>query len=154
MGRNLIMAIDRSEDGGRVIAIVGAYEHVLKSRVFGQYCTGLKHFRRVSSRRKARYIRFFEKRFTKLKEVLELIRIVQTIDKVNEIIQIHQPALIIIDNKLAASIDYQCMILEDSPKPRYMNDLITIADNLANYFRLILKNNPRKYGEKLKLFEK
>ena len=45
-------------------------------------------------------------------------------------------------------------IKESNPKPRYMENLITIADNLANYFRILLKDNPRKFREELRKFEK
>ncbi|MCD6300492.1 MAG: hypothetical protein J7L82_00285 [Staphylothermus sp.] len=154
MNKDLIIAVDRSENGGRVIAVVGADEHVLKSRVFGQYCAGLKHFRRVPSRRKSMYIRFFEKRFMKLSRVLEVVRIVKTVSKVNEIIQLYRPVLVIVDDKLSKNINHKHIVLESSPKPLYMDELMTIADNLANYFRLILKNNPKKYWEKLREFGK
>ncbi len=147
------MTIDRSKDGGRVIAIVGSYEHILKSRVFGQYCTGLKHFRRVPSRRKARYVKFFEKRFARLSRVLEVVRIARIVDEVNKIIWMYRPVIVVVDDKLSKNIRYKQKVLESSPKPRYMDNLMTIADNLANYFRLML-DNPRKYWEKLKEFEK
>jgi len=148
------VAIDLSEDGPRVIALVGAKEYVLKSRFFGQVCTGLKHFRRVSPDRKARYLRFFEKRYSKIRELLALARIVLSIREAKTLIEIHRPVLIVIDNKLAKSIDYQPKVLEDAPKPRYLNDLMTIADNLANYFRILLRNDPKRFREELERFEK
>ncbi len=64
-----------SEDYSRVIALVGAREHVVKSRVFGRACSGLKHFRRVGSDRKTRYLGFFRKRYAKLESLLETARV-------------------------------------------------------------------------------
>ena len=49
MKLDLVIAIDES---GSVIAVVGAEEHILKSRDFSRLCSGLKHFRRVGSDRK------------------------------------------------------------------------------------------------------
>ena len=35
-----------------------------------------------------------------------------------------------------------------------MNNLMIIADNLANYFRILLKNDPKRFREELRRFEK
>ena len=143
-----------SEDGPRVIALVGAREHVLKSRTFNQLCVGFRHFRKISSDRKLRYMRLFERRFSRVKEMLELVRIAFSVEEVSNIVKASKPVLIIVDDKLFRAIDYEPRIPESAPKPKYMNYLVTIADNLANYFRLILKNNPRKFREELRRFEK
>jgi len=129
-------------------------EHVLKSRVFGRLCTGLRHFRRVSSSRRASYLRFFSRRYSKLREVIDLARVVQSIDAVESLLHRYRPALIIVDNKLSRYISYEPKVLESEPKPKYMNNLITITDNLANYFRILLKNNPKRFREELRRFEK
>jgi len=149
-----VIAIDLSEDGPRVIAVVGVREHVLKSRVFGRLCTGLRHFRRVSPDRRASYLRFFSKRYPKLREILDLARIARSVDAVESLLHRYRPALIVIDNKLSKYISYEPKVLESAPKPRYMDNLITIADNLANYFRLLLKNDPRRFRDELRRFEK
>ncbi len=48
----MIVAIDLSEDGGRVIALVGVREHVLKRGKFSAITATLKHYREVHSKRK------------------------------------------------------------------------------------------------------
>ncbi len=134
--------------------MVGVREHVLKSRMFGRLCVGLRHFRRVSSNRKAAYLRFFVRRYSKLREVLDLVRIVRSVDEVEGILRRYGPALVIIDDKLSRHVSYEPRVLESAPKPKYMNNLITIADNLANHFRILLKEKPRKFGDELRSFEK
>ena len=126
----------------------------MKSRVFGRLCTGLKHFRRVSPDRRASYLRFFSRRYPKLRKVLSLVRIVQSIDVIEGLLQRYKPVLIVVDDKLSRYIGYEPRVPESTPKPKYMDNLITIADNLANYFRLLLKNNPKRFREELRKFEK
>jgi len=152
--RDLVVAIDVSEDGSRVVAVVGARVHVLNSRRFGRLCTGLKHFRRVSSDRKTGYLRSFAKKCFKLREVLDVVRIVWSVNDVINILSIYRPALVVIDDKLSRYINYEPKILESMPKPIYLDNLMTIADNLANYFRILLIKNPRKLREELRKFEK
>ena len=151
---NLVIAIDLSEDEPRVIALVGAREHVLKTRVVGNLCSGLEHYRKVPSWRKPRYLKFFEKRYVRLKPFLDIARIVFSPSEAERLLLSIRPSLVVVDNKLLKSIDYEPKIAEDAPKPRYLDKLITIADNLANYFRLILKNDPKQFREELKKFEK
>jgi len=151
---NLVIAIDLSEDGPRTIALVGVKEHVLKSRLFSRLFTGLRHFRRVSPDRRASYLRFFSRRYLKLREMISLARITHSINTVENLLHRYEPVVIIIDNKLNRYISYEPKILESAPKPKYMDNLVIIADNLANYFRLLLKDNPRKFREELRRFEK
>ena len=149
-----MIAIDLSEDGARVIALVGGWEHVLKSRVFSTLCIGLEHYRRVPSWRKARYMRFFEKRFLRLREFIDVARVVLNPNEVDRVLRVVRPGLVVVDNKLLRLITYEPKIPEGSPKPRYLENLMTIADNLANYFRILLKNNPKRFKEELRRFEK
>ena len=149
-----MIAIDLSEDGPRVVAVVGARASILKTRVFGNLCSGLEHYRRVPSWRKKRYLKFFERRYSKLKEFLSIARVALSLDEVNRIASFLDPGLAIVDDKLFNSISVEPKIRESDPKPRYMDNLFTIADNLANYFRILLKNNPKKFREELIRFEK
>lgn len=143
-----------SEDGPRVIALVGARANILKTRVFGNLCSGLKHYRRVPSWRKKRYLKFFERRYSRLKEFLSVARVALSLDEVNRIASSLDLGLAIVDDKLFNSIDVEPRIRESDPKPRYVDNLFTVADNLANYFRILLKNNPKKLREELIRFEK
>ena len=134
--------------------MVGASASLLKTRAFGNLCSGLEHYREVPSWRKTRYLKFFERRYSRLKSFLSVARVALSIDKVNGIIRSLHPGLTIVDNKLFNSIDVEPKIRESDPKPRYMDNLMIIADNLANYFRIILRNSPKRFREELERFEK
>ena len=67
-------AIDLSEDGPRVIALIGGREHVLKSRGFLYATSWVEHFRRVSPRRRG-YLRKFSRYFPRISQYLEHVRI-------------------------------------------------------------------------------
>ena len=149
-----MIAIDLSEDGAKVIALVGSRESILKSRTFSTLCIGLEHYRRVPSWRKARYMRFFEKRFLRLREFIDAARVVPSPSEVDRVLQIVRPGLVVVDNKLLRLVTYEPKIPESSPKPKYLENLMTIADNLANYFRLLLKNDPKRFKKELRRFEK
>ena len=142
-----MIAVDLSENGARVIALVGAREHILKSRIFGRLCTGLRHFRRVSPSRRASYIRFFERRYMKLKEVLALAKVTLSVDSAERILSFYRPAVIIVDDKLFRRLGHGTKIRESAPKPRYMDDLMAIADNLANYLRILQSKNTKKFQQ-------
>ena len=43
---------------------------------------------------------------------------------------------------------------EGRAKRKHEEYLNKLADNLANYFRLLLRENPRKFNEELRKFEK
>lgn len=90
----------------------------------------------------------------KLKEVLALAKVTLSIDNAERILSFYSPAVIIVDDKLFRRLGHGTKIRESAPKPRYMDDLMAIADNLANYFRLVLRNNPRLFQKELKRFEK
>lgn len=151
---DLILAIDLSEDGPKVIALVGAKASVIKTRVFGNLCSGLEHYREVPSRMKVRYLRFFERRYLRLKDFLSIARVLLYIDKVNDVVRSLDLGLAVIDDKLFNSVDVEQKIRESDPKPRHIDNLFTIADNLANYFRILLKKEPRRLLEELRKFEK
>ena len=72
----------------------------------------------------------------RLKDFLSIARIALSIDTVNSIVNSLDLGLAIIDNKLFNSINAKRKIRESDPKPRYMDNLMIIADNLANYFRV------------------
>ncbi len=136
--------------------MVGAREYIVKSRVFGRACSGLRHFRRVGSDRKTRYLESFRKRYAELKSLLEVAKIFLSVEELRRFVDGISPrvAIAIVDDKLYNAIGVETKIREGSPKPRYMDNLMIIADNLANYFRILLRNNPGKFREELRRFEK
>ncbi len=127
---------------------------MLKRRVFGRLCTGLKHFRRVASRRKSSYLRFFERRYMKLRDLISIARVVLSVDEVNSIVRGIRVGLAIVDDSIFDRVEVEPKIRESEPKPKYMDNLMTIADNLANYFRILLRDNPRSFREELRRFRK
>ncbi len=98
MIEDLIVAIDRSENGGKVIVVIGASEHVLKREVVRR-ASWVKHFRRIPSAEKKAYMRRFPSRFDKIRRYLSIIRIFRSIDKVNKLINALSPGLVIVDDK-------------------------------------------------------
>ena len=99
-------------------------------------------------------MRFFEKRFLRLREFIDVARVVLNPNEVDGVLQVVRPGLVVVDNKLLRLIAYEPKIPESSPKPRCLENLMTIADNLANYFRILLKNSPKRFKEELRRFEK
>jgi len=65
-----VVAIDLSEDGRRVVALVGAKEHLLKDSKFLRVSKWLKHFREIGSDRKKAYLTLIPRRFEKVKPLL------------------------------------------------------------------------------------
>jgi len=139
-----------------VIAIVGARELIAKSRAFSRLCSDLKHFRRVGSDRKTRYLESFRERYSKLKSMLEVSRIFLSVEDLLRFVALISPriAVAVVDDKLYRVIEVKTKIREGSPKPKYMDNLMVVADNLANYFRILLKNRPERFEEELGIFEK
>ncbi len=147
-----------SEDGPRIIALVGAREHILKSQRFTTIASTLKHFRKVSSSRKKTYLKAFTRRYARLYNYLEIARVltysVEAMNKINQLLSKIKPALSIVDDKLYSEVNYPVKLRESKVRKRHLENLVTITDNLANYFRVLLKDNPKKFREELRRFEK
>ena|GEM_PF-1023729 len=156
----MIVAIDLSEDGGRVIALVGAREHVLKRGGFSAIAATLKHYREVHSKRKHSYIKAFPRRYLRLYKHIDVARIYvytpEALKEINTLLRKLKPALVIVDDKLYDQVNYleKRKRREGRAKRKHEEYLKKLADNLANYFRLLLRENPRKFNEELKKFEK
>lgn len=154
------MVIDRSEDGTRVIVLVGAREHILKNQKFSSTASMLKHYREVRSKEKRSYIKTFPRRYAKLLRYIEIARVyvysAKTLEEVNVLLQNLKPALVIVDDELYNQINYpnKQKRREKEAKRKHEEYLKNIADNLANYFRILLKENPRRFREELRRFEK
>jgi len=147
-----------SKDGAKVIVLIGAKEHVLKTPSFAKRASGLKHFREIGSDRKRTYLKAFPKRFDKLKQHLEIVKVLryseESIRYIDDYLHRVQPSLVIVDDHLYHLISYPNKLLEGNIRREELRRLLVIADNLANYFRLILKNDPKKFREELRRFEK
>ena len=141
-----------------MIAIVCAKEYILKSQRFATIVSSLKHYRKVPSTRKKTYLKTFIRKYAKLYNYLEVIRILPynlgAMSNVDRLLSQVKPALIIIDDKLYNKVNYPIKLKESRVRRKHIKNLVTVADNLANYFGILLKDNPEKFKEELKRFEK
>ncbi len=151
---DLIIAIDLSEDGPRVIALVGAREHIIKTSRFIKSLSRLRHVREVGSDRKSRYISLIPKRIQRVKEILEIVRICRDLACVENTLKQLSPLVVLVDDKLYSYIKHPRKVKESSIKETHRKKLMLLADNLANYFRILLKSDPKRFREELKRFEK
>jgi len=151
-----VVAIDLSEDGLKVIAVVGAREHVLKRSTFLDYTSWVVHFRKLHPRRKHSYLAKFSKRFPKISGHLLYARIFTSENEMLKFIMQLRPSVILVDDKLLDIVKdvNTLIILEKNIRYRHHRRLMLLADNLANYFRILLKEKPKKFREELKRFEK
>ncbi len=151
-----MIAIDLSEDGPRVIALVGAREHILKTRGFLYATSWIEHFRRVPPRRKSGYLRKFSRYFPKISQYLDHVRIFRDVDPLVRFAMICRPAVILVDDKLAKYIQNIDVLIVPESRIRLKHHarLMLVADNLANYFRILLKNDPKRFRDELRRFEK
>ena len=67
-----------------------------------------------------------------------------------------RPAVILIDDKLAKHIQNVDVLIVPESRIRLKHHvrLMLVADNLANYFRILLKNDPKRFRDELRRFEK
>ena len=153
---DLVMAIDISANGNQVIGIIGGFEHILKRKEFLRKTSWIKHYREISAREKHIYIVLFPRRFKKIESFLSVVKICRNIACANDVIGSVTPAVILIDDKLYNNFHNlaSVVIKESRIYYRHHRRLCLLADNLANYFRILLKRNPRRYLEELKRFEK
>lgn len=155
---DLIVAIDLSEDGPKVVALVGIKEHVLKDQRFSTIASTLKHFRRIPSRNKHTYINAFTRRYAKLYSHIALAKVYiyepRIDNELDTLLHRVQPSLVLIDDKLYGTITYPKKLHEGRVRKKHHRCLMTIADNLANYFRILLKKAPKRFREELRKFEK
>ena len=151
-----MVAVDLSKDGPTVIALVGAREHILKTRDFLYATSWIKHFRQVSLRRRRGYLRKFSRYFPKISEYLEHVKIFRETNSIMSFITMRQPAIVLIDNKLISYVQTTNILLIPESNIRFKHHvrLMLVADNLANYFRILLKNNPKKFRDELRKLEK
>ncbi len=139
-----------------MIAIACAREHILKSQRFTTIASSLKHYRKVPSARKKTYLKTFIRKYAKPYNYLEVIRILPynlgAMSNVNRLLSEVKPALIIIDDKLYNKVNHPIKLKESRVRRKHFKNLVTVADNLANYFRILLKDDPKKFKEELKRF--
>jgi len=149
-----VVAIDFSEDRVKVIALVGCREHILKSQEFIKATKDFKHFREMGSRRKKQYFKVFPRKFSKIMGLLEVAKTYSSTESLQEDLDKLAPLIVIVDDKLFPTIRHPRKVRESRVKEKHRRKLITLADNLANYFRILLKTNPEKYRKEREKLEK
>ncbi|MHC1628001.1 MAG: hypothetical protein ACXQTI_04115 [Candidatus Nezhaarchaeales archaeon] len=149
-----MIAIDLSEDGRRVVALVGAREHLLKDGRFLKVSKWLKHFREIGSDRKKAYLSLLPRRFEKVESLLDVVKIRFNVSEIQAILEGLKTLLVIIDDKLYNEVEYPRKVKESRIKERHRRKLVLIADSIANYFRILYNSNPRRFREELERFEK
>jgi len=136
----------------KVFALVGCREHVLKSQDFIKATKDFKHFREMGSRRKKQYFKVFPKKYLRVTRFLEIAKAYLSIEALQKDLFELSPIVVIVDDKLFSAIKYPRKIRESKVREKHRKKLITLADNLANYFRILLKTNPKKFRkERMKL---
>lgn len=119
-----------------------------------KYCSWVKHVRELSKHKKRLYLASFYRRYKKILPLLEVSKIYtsSSISKVNGLVQVLRPFIVIVDDKIYHLINHDKKIREGNVKSGNRKVLVLLADGLANYARYI-----RKYphgSRKLKELEK
>ncbi len=94
--------------------------------------------------------------FRKIAKYLELVRLFRDVISLVSFMASMQLAVVIIDDKLMASAQVLNALLvpESSIRYRHHERLMLVADNLANYFRVLLRDKPERFWEERVRFEK
>ena len=131
---------------------------MLKKPSFLYHAGWAKHYREIPSRRKKGYLRRFPDRFLKIRDYLEIVRVSTSIERCLDLLRSINPVLVLVDDKLVdlvkEALPSATVVAESRVQHRHHRLLITLADNLANYFRVTLKEDPRRFREDLERFEK
>ena len=145
-----------SKDGPRVIVLIGAREHILKSRSFLYATSWLRHYREVPSRLKKSYLRRFSKHYPRIAEHILLARVYREVSQTVSLTEKLSPSVLLVDDKLTRYFKYinTVLVREKNIKYTHHKRLMLVADNLADYFRVVLRDNPKRFREELKKFEK
>ncbi len=148
-----MVAVDAS--GAKVYAVVGVEEHVLKSVIVG-LAGWARHFREIPSRRKTGYLRRFPDRYKRLLPHLAVSRICLTLDCITRILQGLDVEKAVVDDKLLQRLSLGIEAIPESiaVRSRHYRILVTLADNLANYARILLERNPDRALQAVKALEK
>ena len=126
----------------------------MKSKRFYRATTWVKHFREIGSLLVRAYLAALPRRFERVRDYIDVVRVCLDIKCVQEHIDSVNPLVVLVDDKLFTSIEHPRKVRESRVKESHRKKLMMLADNLANYFRVLLKNNPRRFREELRRLEK
>ena len=87
---------------------------------------------------------------------LEVARVTIEATRLVSLLQRLHLQVILVGDKLAERFGQveALLILEKSIRYKHHRRLMLIADNLANYFRILLRENPKRFRDELRRFEK
>jgi len=143
-----------------VIALIGVEDRLLKSEEFPRLMSWAKHYREIGSNRKRRYLERFPQRYAKLLSYISLSRVYLSYIDLNRDLRLLEGlvALMLVDDKLANSVvvpSGATVVTESRIRYKYHRQLMALADNLANYFRILLNSSlEERFREELKRFKK
>ena len=115
-----------------------------------------RHYRELPSERKRGYLRRFPKRYQKLLPYLAVSRVCLTLECVTRLLESLDTEKVIVDDSLLPKLGISANTLPESSavRSKHYRVLVTLADNLANYARVILEENPTKAHQAIKQLEK
>jgi len=101
----------------------------------------------------------FPRRYAKLLGYISLSRVYLSYTDLNRDLRVIEGllALMLIGDRLANKVvapSGATVVTESRIKYRYHRQLMALADNLTNYFRILLNSNPKRFREELRRFEK
>ena len=99
----------------------------------------------------------FSKRFMKISGYLTCVKIFRSREELVEFIVRAKPSVLLVDNKLVSAVKGVGVLIvaEDRIRYKHHEKLMLLADNLANYFRVLLRESKEeKYRRELRRFEK
>ena len=98
----------------------------------------------------------FSKHYPQIASFLEVARVAREASSLTPLLRQLHPQIILVDDKLAKHFRRAeaLLVLEKNIRYKHHRRLMLVADNLANYFRILLRENPRKLREELRRFEK
>lgn len=102
---DIIVAVDYSAKP-RYIGVVVAREHIIKSSIFLNKASWIKHIADLLEHEKTVYLHRFPDRLAKIKEFLEHIRWFNYTRSCNDFVNRLNPAIVIVDPKLDPYISY------------------------------------------------
>ena len=131
----------------------------MKSKKFQRLVSWAKHYRELGSNKRRRYLERFPQRYVKLLNYIRLSRIYFSYADLNKHLKRIGGAIavMLIDNKLVSKVAIPSrgiIVAEDRIRYNHHRQLMALTDNLANYFRTVLRNRPEKLGEELKRLTK
>ena len=101
-------------------------------------------------------MRRFSKHYPRIASFLEVIRVAREVARLLPLLQRLHLQVILVDDKLVKHFgEVEALLVpEKNIRYRHRRRLMLVADNLANYFRILLREDPKRFRDELRRFEK